>query len=46
MRKTKKNRTVKKKNKCVYTDEARRLLKVIKEIKRSYSKKTKTLKKK
>lgn len=46
MRKTKKNRTVKKRNKCVYTDEARRLLKIIKEVKLNYRKKTKTQKKK
>jgi hypothetical protein len=59
MRKSRKNRaiknkTIKKRSKCVYTDETRRLMKVIKELKKIKSKTnykipqvyTKTMKKK
>ena len=43
MRKSKKNRaiknkTIKKKSKCIYTDEAKRLIKVIKQIKKNQPK--------
>jgi hypothetical protein len=51
MRKSKKNRMIKNKtrknrNKCVYTDEARRLIKIIKELKTINKKKNKTSKRK
>lgn len=51
MRKSKKNRNIKNKtrknrNKCVYTDETRRLIKLIKELKSINKKKNKTIKKK
>jgi hypothetical protein len=43
MRKSKKNRaiknkTIKKRNKCVYTDETKRIMKLIKELKKIKSK--------
>jgi hypothetical protein len=51
MRKSKKNRTTKNKtrknrSKYIYTDEARRLMKIIKELKKINKTKTKTMKKK
>ena len=46
MRKTKRNRTIKKTNKCVYTDETRRLIKIIKDLKQTHKKNSKTFKNK
>ncbi len=52
-RKNLKNKTIKKRSKCVYTDEAKRLMKVIKQLKKIKKTKykihnvfTKTMKKK
>ena len=46
MPKGKKNRTVKKRKNCIYTDEAKRLIGIIKEFKKISKKKSKTMRKK